>query len=58
MWFVVRRLSTGEIIATSANQIVPLKFLVGYENVVLYSPHPWRVEGGSGFETTTTLATM
>ena len=29
MWFVVRKLSTGEIIATSANQIVPPKFHVG-----------------------------
>ena len=25
-WFVVRNPSTGEIVATSANQIVPLKF--------------------------------
>ena len=44
---MVRKHSTGEITATSANQIVPL-----YKNVVLYSPDPLGgVEGGSGDET-------
>ena len=28
-WFVVRKPGTGEIIATPANQILPLKFLGG-----------------------------
>ena len=37
-WFAVRKPSTGEIIATSANQIIPLKFRRTYKNVVLYSP--------------------
>ena len=52
-WFVVRKSSTG---ATSANQIVPSEFRQRYKNVVLYSPFPsWRVEGGSGFETSGTF---
>ena len=37
-WFVVRQPSTGEIIATSANQIVPLEFLEG--TIMLYYIHP------------------
>ena len=36
-WFVVRKPSTGEIIATSANQIVPPKFLGGTK--MLYYIH-------------------
>ena len=43
--------STGEIIAISANQIVPQKFRGGTKNVVLYSPDPfssWNVDGGLG----------
>ena len=53
-WFVVRKPSTGEIIATSANQIVPLEFLEG--TIMLYYIHqnplsPWGVEGGSEDET-------
>ena len=36
--FAVRKPSIGEIIATSANQIVLLKFHWTYKNVVLYSP--------------------
>ena len=50
-WFVVRKSSTGEIIAKSANQIVPMKFCRGTK---LYSPDPlssWRIEGGAGDET-------
>ena len=39
-WFTVRKPSTGEIIATSANQIVPPKFRLRYKNVALYSPDP------------------
>ena len=47
--------STGEIIAKSANQIVPPKFRGGTK--ILYYIHQtplssWRVEGGSGDETT------
>ena len=54
-WFAVRKPSTGEIIAKSANQIVPPKFRGGTK--MLYYIHqtplsPWRVEGGSGDETT------
>ena len=50
-WFAVRKLSTGEIIAISANQIVSQKFRGGTKNVVLYSPDPfssWSVDGGLG----------
>ena len=49
-WFVVRRPSTGEMIATSANQVVPPKFIGGTK--ILYYIHQtpplssWRVEGG------------
>ena len=39
-WFAVRKPSTGEIIATSASQIVPSKFPWTYKNVVLCSPFP------------------
>ena len=39
-WFAVRKLSTSEIIATSASQIVLLKFPWTYKNVVLCSPFP------------------
>ena len=53
-WFVTKKPSTGEIIATSANQIaeIPQRYI----NVVLYSPDqtPFPlggVEGGSGDET-------
>ena len=54
-WFAVRNPSTGEIIAKSANQIVPPKFRAGTK--ILYYIHQtplssWRVEGGSGDETT------
>ena len=60
--FVVRKPSTGEIIATSANQIVPLKFL-GPTKMLYYihqTPFPLAVlkggggggGGGSGDETT------
>ena len=53
-WLVVRKLSTGGIIAKLTNQIVLLKFRRRYKNVVLYSPDPHSsctVEGGSGDET-------
>ena len=53
-WFAVRKPSTGEIIAKSANQIVLPKFRGGTK--ILYYIHQtplssWRVEGGSGDET-------
>ena len=53
-WFAVRKPSTGEIIAKSANQIVPPKFRGGAK--VLYCIHQiplssWRIEGESGDET-------
>ena len=53
-WFEVRNPSTGEIIATSANQIVLPKFLGGTR--MLYCIHQTTlsscsVEGGSGDET-------
>ena len=53
-WFAVRKPSTGEIIATSANQIVPPKFR-GPTNILYYIQQtPFSscsVEGGSGAET-------
>ena len=49
----------GEMITTSANQIVPVKFHGGKKNVVLYALYPpppiplWGlIEEGSGYETT------
>ena len=54
-WFVVRKPSTGEIIATSANQILPQKFLGGTKMLYYIHQTPlssWSVEGGSGDETT------
>ena len=55
-WFVVRKPSAGEIIATSANQIVPRKFHGRAK--MLYYIHQiplsyCSVEGGSGDKTTT-----
>ena len=53
-WLVVRKPSTGGIIAKLTNQIVLPKFRWRYKNVVLYSPDPLSsctVEGGSGDET-------
>ena len=38
--YVVRKPTIGEIIAISANQIVPLHFPWRYKNVVLYSSDP------------------
>ena len=55
-WFVVRKPSPGEIIATSANQIVLPKFCWTYKNVVLYSPDPPFLLQGSGAETTMCMA--
>ena len=49
-WFEVRKPSTGGIIATSANQIVPLKFGT-YKNVHQTPLSSCSVEGGSGDET-------
>ena len=57
-WFAVRKPSTGEIIGTSANQIVPPKFRWTYKNFVLYSPDPLSscsVEGESGAKTSVLL---
>ena len=60
-WFAVRKPCTGEIIATSANQIVPPKFRRTYKNFVHQTPlSSCSVEGGgggggSGAETTTQL---
>ena len=56
-WFAVRKPNTGEIIAISANQIVPPKFR-GPTKMLYYihqTPPPLSscsVEGGSGDETT------
>ena len=54
--------SIGEIIATSVNQIVPLKIPWTYKNVVLYStrspiPLGW-LKGGFGFETCSTTDSL
>ena len=50
-WFAVRKPSTGEIIAKSANQIAPAEIPWRYKNV-LYSPDPpfllWIEGGGLG----------
>ena len=49
---MVRKPSTGEIIAKSVNQIVPLKFRLKVQTVVLYSPDPpFLSEGESGYKT-------
>ena len=53
-WFAVKKPSTGEIIATSANQIVPPKFRGPKK--MLYYIHQTHLsscsaEGGSGDET-------
>ena len=46
-WFAVRRPSTSEIIATSANQIVPPKFH-GPTKMLYYIPQtPFPLAGGS-----------
>ena len=45
---MVRKPSTGEIIAKSANQIVPLKFCGGKKNITLYSPSPFPLGGLKG----------
>ena len=42
-WLVVRKSGTGEIIATSTNQIVPPKMLYNIHQTSLSS---WSVEGG------------
>ena len=60
-WFAVRKPSTGEIIATSANQIVPLKFrgptkMLYYIHQTLLSS--CSVEGGSGDETSVTCTPL
>ena len=46
-WFVVRNPSTSEIVATSANQIVSLKFHRGTKLYYIHQTPPflWRVEG-------------
>ena len=52
-WFAVRKHNTGEIIATSANQIVPSKFR-GLQKCSTIFTRPLSycsVEGGSGDET-------
>ena len=48
---MVRKPSAGEIIATSANQIVT-EFLAWYKYTHQTSLSSWRVKGGSWFETT------
>ena len=56
-WFAVRKPSTGEIIATSANQIVPLKFCGPIKMYYIHQTpfSSCSVEGGSGDETTSKL---
>ena len=58
-WFAIRKPSTGWIIATSANQIVPSKFR--RPTKMLYYIHQTplsscSVEGGSGDETSSAVA--
>ena len=50
-WFVVRKPSTGEIIATSANQIVPPKFRGPTKMLSPDPPSSCSVKVGSGDET-------
>ena len=60
-WFVVRKPSTGEIIATSANQICATEIPWRYKNVVLYSPDPfssWNVDGGLGTRLLKSIITL
>ena len=60
-WFAVRKPSTGEIIATSANQIVPPKFRGPTKMLYYIHQTPLSscsVEGGSGDKTTGLLATI
>ena len=50
-WFVVRKPSTGEMIALSANQIVPPKFCGGTKMLYYIHQTPlssWSVEGVLG----------
>ena len=57
--FEVRKPSTGEIIATSANQIVPPKFRGPTKMLYYIHQTPLSscsVEGGSGDETTLEIA--
>ena len=59
-WFTVRKPSTGGIIATSANQIVPPKFRGPTKMLYYIHQTPLSsssVEGGAGDETTTGVAT-
>ena len=52
-WFAIRKPSTGEIIATSANQIVPPKFRGPTKMYYIHQTplSSCSVEGGSGDET-------
>ena len=53
-WFAVSKPSTGEMNATSANQIVLPKFCRPTKMLYYYAPDPLSscsVEGGSGDET-------
>ena len=54
-WFAVRKPSTGEIIATSANQIVLPKYLGGTKMLYYIHQTPlsfWSVEGGGSRDKT------
>ena len=60
-WFAVRKPSTGEIIATSANQIVPTKFRGPTKMLYYIHQTPLvscSVEGRSGDETTSRQASV
>ena len=46
-WFVVGKPSTGVIITTSANQILPPKFLRGTNYIQQTPLSSWSVEGGN-----------
>ena len=50
--------ASSEIIATSANQIVPLKFWQRYKNIHQTPLSSWSIEGRSRYETMTTIETL
>ena len=59
-WFLVKK---PEIIATSTNQIVPLKFLVGtkvlYYQYIHQTPLSfWKVQGGTKLKDNTTCTIL
>ena len=57
-WFAVRKPSTGEIIAKSANQIVPPKFRGGTKFCTIFTRPPFPLGGLKGGLGTRLLSVM